>query len=189
LTFAAWPFGAPFVTFEVLVLWSILGLALVISVATDLTTRRILDAVTFPAIGLALAFRFWRQGLGSLEVGFISGAVAAAGAAALFASVAVFGKGFGWGDVKLMAAVGAAFGYPDAVDALVLISLVGAVQAVLSLLWQGALWDTLSAAVRRLAVRLMLLKDKGESPRRHIPYGVAIALGSFWAMWWEQSKM
>jgi prepilin peptidase CpaA len=26
-------------------------------------------------------------------------------------------------------------------------------------------------------------------PRRHIPYGVSIALGTFWAMVWQHSRL
>ncbi len=175
-----------------LVLWAVLSVALLASVVSDLVTRRIFDAVTYPALGVSLALRLWRQGWGDLEHGLISGLVSGAGAAGLFAVLAWRGRGFGWGDVKLMGAVGAALGYPLAVAALVFISLVGALQAVVTLIWQGAVWETLGAAVARLAARAHLARSaRAGSPvaagARQIPYGVAIALGTFWAMWWEQS--
>ena len=172
-------------------LWALLSVGLVVSIVTDLASRRILDAVTIPVMGVALALRFWLQGLGDLEQGLLSGLAAGAGAAALFAVLAFRGRGFGWGDVKLMGAVGAALGYPLVMGALVFISLVGALQAVVTLVWQGAVWETLSAAANRWAAKARLVKPRAptDNPGRHIPYGIAIALGSFWAMWWEHSNL
>jgi len=170
-------------------LWLLLTVALVVSVVTDLMSRRILDVVTLPTAAVALGARFWADGVGSLDAGLLSGLVSAVGAAGLFAVLALRGRGFGWGDVKLMLAVGAVFGYPLTMAALVFISLAGALQAVVTLLWHGAVWDTFSAAMTRLATRLKMRQaSPAVPPSRHIPYGVAIALGSFWAMWWDHSN-
>ena len=146
-----------------IVLWTILGVALLISVVTDVLGGRILDVVTYPSMLGALAVRLMFEGLGDSEGGLVSGAIGLVGAMALFGVLAWRGK-MGWGDVKLMGAVGAAFGYPLVLAAVVFISLAGAVQAVLALLRQG----------------------RGPAgAQRHIPYGVAIAFGCAWAMWWE----
>ncbi len=139
------------------VLWLVLGLTLIISVITDLKHRRILDIVTVPAFAVLLLIRLAWEGLGGLETGFVSGLLAAAACGGLFALLAWRGR-MGWGDVKLMAVVGAAFGYPLGLAALIFISLCGALQAVVT-----------------------LLARRG----RHIPYGVAIALGSVWTAWWH----
>ncbi len=168
------------------ILWVVLGIALVISLVTDAMTRRILDVVSLPAIAISLGLRLWFQGLGDLEHGFVSGLVSGIGSAGLFALLARKGKGFGWGDVKLMGAVGAAFGYPLVMAALVFISLVGALQALITLLWQGETWLTLQGFAQRWGARLKVLPKQTPPPTRHIPYGIAIALGSFWAMWWDQ---
>ena len=90
--------------------------------------------------------------------------------------------------MKLVAAVGAVFGYPLIMGALLFISLAGALQAIVTLIWQGAVWDTLRAVALRWGKRLKLSKNVVDAPARHIPYGVAIALGSFWAMWWDTSN-
>lgn len=172
---------------EHIALTSVAGVALFASVATDLLWRRILDAVTYPALALALGIRFATEGLGDSERGLLSGLIGASLAAAIFGLVAWRGR-LGWGDVKLMAAVGAAFGHPLTMAALVFTSLAGALQAVVTLIWQGAVWDTLLAAGRRLGKRLRLLPEAVQGAQRHIPYGVAIALGSFWAMWWEHTR-
>jgi prepilin peptidase CpaA len=105
----------------------------------------------------------------------------------LFAVLAWRGNGFGWGDVKLMAVVGAVFGYPLVLSALVFISLAGALQAVVALIWQGAVWDTLARGMQRVGEKLKIVKPaEAKTARRHIPYAVAIALGSAWAMWWDR---
>lgn len=161
-------------------LGGLLVLTLAVSVVTDLRWRRILDLVTYPAMGLALALRASFEGLGSLDTGAGSGLAGLALAAGAFGAIAFFGGGLGWGDVKLAGVMGATLGFPRAMTGLLLISLVGAAQAVISLIWQG----DLSATVRRV-----LTQGRGEggvdTPQRHIPYGVAIALGSLWAMWWD----
>ena len=171
-------------------LWLLLAVALVVSVVTDLMSRRILDVVTLPTAALALGLRAFHEGLGDLEHGAISGLVGAAGAGLLFGVLALRKRGFGWGDVKLMIGVGAAFGYPLVMASLVFISLAGALQAVVTLLWQGTVWNTVSSMMGRLAVKVKLASATPDTgPGRHIPYGVAIALGSFWAMWWDHANL
>jgi prepilin peptidase CpaA len=168
-------------------LWAVLGVALVISVVTDLLSRRILDWVTFPAMVGALGLRWALQGWGDLEHGVLSGLVAGAAGAALF-TPAAWRERMGWGDVKLVAAVGAAFGYPLGVAAIVFITLVGAVQALVTLIWHGVVWETLARSIRRVAQRARLAPAQVEAePSRRIPYGVAIAVGSFWAMFWQRA--
>ncbi len=170
-------------------LWIVLAIALVISVVTDVVSRRILDVVTFPTILLALVLRAYPfDGLGDAENGLLSGLLAGGASAGFFAVLAWRGGAFGWGDVKLVAAVGAVFGYPLIMGALLFISLAGALQAIVTLIWQGAVWDTVRAVGLKWGKRLKLSKDAVQGPSRHIPYGVAIALGSFWAMWWDTSN-
>jgi prepilin peptidase CpaA len=171
-----------------IVLWSILGVALVISVATDVMRREILDVVTYPLLVLALGVRWWAEGVGGLETGLVSGVVAGAGLALLLLRAALRER-MGWGDVKLMAGVGAVLGFPAVLAAAAFISLVGALQAVVVVLWRGEAWETLAGLSRRWAVKARLMQESAvSSPRRHIPYGVAIALGTFWAMWWQHDR-
>lgn len=168
-------------------LWVVLGVALVISVVTDLLQRRILDAVTYPALAVALFVRLALEGVGGLEEGFVSGVVGGALALLPFALFAWRGR-LGWGDAKLMAVVGAVFGFPLVMAALVFVTLVGALQAMVTLIWHGEVWDTLAAGMRRWVARLGRKRLAAEGAvGRHIPYAVAIALGSFWAMWWGRS--
>ncbi|AGC44882.1 type IV leader peptidase family protein [Myxococcus stipitatus DSM 14675] len=170
-------------------LWTVLGVALVISVVTDVLRREILDVVTYPLMAVGLGVRLATEGVGGLDEGLISGLVSGVGLALLLVPGALRGR-MGWGDVKLMGGVGAVLGFPASMAAAAFISLVGAAQAVVSLLWQGAVWDTVAAALRRWAVRLHLARsDARPTEQRHIPYGVAIALGTFWALWWQQQSL
>lgn len=169
--------------------WSILGVVLVIATITDAWRRVIPDWLTLPALVVLLGLRWWHGGLGDLQTGLISGLVSAAAVGGFFALWTI-GDRMGWGDVKLMAVVGAAFGFPVIQVAALLIALVGALQAVVTLLWEGALWATLERALSGVASKLGLAKaGRDASARRSVPYGIAIALGSFWTMWWERAAL
>lgn len=163
-----------------------LGAALVVSVATDLKSRRVPDWLTYPAWALLLLLRYLAWGVGDFETGLVSGVVASLGAAGMFALWALRQR-MGWGDVKLVGVVGAAFGWPSIVAALVFISLVGALQAVLSLLWKGETLQWLREKGRGVAARVGRGSGRIEATPRQIPYAVAIALGSAWALWWDSA--
>lgn len=157
--------------------YGLLSVTLVVALVTDLRARRIPDLLTYPAIVAALGLRAWLEGPGGLTTGVVSGLVGLIVAGGWFGLFALSGRGLGWGDVKLAAVVGACLGFPHAAAALVFISLVGAAQAVVSLAWSGGLGD----AVRRAFGR----DEPDGAGRKQIPYGVAIALGALWAMWWQ----
>lgn len=159
--------------------YGLLTLTLVVALATDLRGRRIPDVLTYPAMALALGLRAWFEGLGDdVTLGVFSGAVGLVAAGGWFALFAAFSKGMGWGDVKLAAVVGACLGVPLVLSALIFISLVGALQAVVALLWNGGLGETLRSVITRGS-------EEPPTSRKQIPYAVAIALGSLWAMWWN----
>lgn len=170
-------------------MWLLLGVALLISVVTDVLQRRILDAVTHPAIAAGLVLRFGAEGPGTFSTGFLSGALGALALGGLFGVMAWRGK-MGWGDAKLAAAVGACAGLETSLAAAVFISLTGAVQALITLAWHGAVVETAGAALARWAARLRLAPaPEHETARRHIPYGVAIALGTLWTFWWRNPNL
>jgi prepilin peptidase CpaA len=136
-----------------------LGISLGVSVLTDFRERRILNAVTYPALLLVTACVLWLGGLPLfLETAF--GALVCAGPLAL----AMWRGWMGAGDVKLMALVGlvagATGGWAFSLTVLVVVAIAGGVQA---LAWIGA------ARLRRRA------------PPRSIPYALAIAAGTTWA--------
>lgn len=165
----------------------LLLVALALGVFFDLVRRTIPAWVSLPALGGALVVRGVTEGLGGAEAGVLSGLVAAAAASALFALLAWRGKGktFGWGDAGLMAAVGGALGYPLVLTALAFISLVGALQALVTVVWQGAMWDVARGLAARWA-RWLKVEAGPQVASRHIPYSVAIGLGTLWTMWWDR---
>lgn len=138
---------------------AVLFAALAVSVVTDLRQRRILNAVTAPALLLVAACAVWLGGP-ALLLSAMGGALVCAGPL----SVAMWKGWMGAGDVKLMAvaglASGAAAGWPFSLTILLDVAVAGGLQA---LIWMGA-----AALARR------------EVPR-HVPYGVAIAAGTAWA--------
>lgn len=159
-------------------LFSLLAVTVLVAVATDLKARRIPDLLTYPATALSLALRLYFEGVGELTTGFLSGLAGLGATVAWFGAFALANKGMGWGDVKLAGVMGAALGMPLTLAAMVFVSVAGAFQAIVSLIWAGALSDTVRSVLAK--------KVEGDStPKRHIPYGVAIALGSAWAMWWD----
>ncbi|MGZ6124779.1 MAG: A24 family peptidase [Myxococcales bacterium] len=138
---------------------AILAVALAISAVTDLRQRRILNAVTYPALLGVAACVIWLGGI-VLLVEALLGALVCAGPML----VAMWRGWMGAGDVKLMAVAGlvsgAAAGWPSSLTVLLYVAIAGGAQA---LLWMAM------ARVRRK-----------ERPR-HVPYGVAIAAGTAWA--------
>lgn len=158
-------------------LFCLVVVTVLVAVATDLRWRTIPDLLTYPAMLIALGVRFYFVGFGDPTSGVFSGVIGLAVCAVWFGFFALRKSGLGWGDVKLAAVVGAAFGIPLIATAVIFISLAGAFQAIVSLIWRGALSDTVRAALNRDA--------STNAAKKHIPYGVAIAVGSLWAMWWD----
>ena len=165
-------------------------LALLVAAAyTDLASGKVYNWCSLPALFLGLLLAYVAGGVSE------GGAESSHGAASLvdsllglavgggvFGLFALFGA-FGFGDVKLAAAVGALKGWRFAAAALGFSALVGGVMALAVLIWKGQLWrglrDSLKAVVRpgKVAQRL-----PEESPARlTIPYGLAISIGTLWA--------
>ncbi len=162
-------------------LFSLLSVTLLVSALADWRSRLIPDVVLAPTLVLGLGLRFVFEGVGDLEEGVASGLAAAAGCGLLFGAVAWFNKGFGLGDVKLMMVVGACLGVSLGAAALLFTTIAGALQAVLVVIWQGAGRETVD--------RILRPQSNSSATRRHIPYGVAIAVGSAWAMWWAHGNV
>ncbi|MBS2031562.1 MAG: prepilin peptidase [Deltaproteobacteria bacterium] len=171
-----------------IVLYAVLGLALVISAVTDIKSRLIYDVITLPTILLSLLIRLVHGG----PINPLTNTWGlASGLAGLFIGFGVFfvmmlTGGMMAGDVKLMAAVGAALGIPGVVSALMFTALVGGLEAILVVVWKGSLVDTFVNMGRKLAHALRIKRMDGPpAEKTYVPYGVAIAVGSVWAMWWD----
>lgn len=154
----------------------VLGIGLVVAVACDLFAGRIPNSITATTLAACLGTRFVSAQLGDATSGLLSGVLGAALAALVFSGFAFFQRGLDWSDVKLLAAVGAGLGWPLVAPAAAFIAIAGAVLAIVFSLWKGALSATLQRIVRA--------GDNSQALRK-MPYSLAIAVGSLWAMWWD----
>jgi prepilin peptidase CpaA len=150
----------------------VLAIVLMIAVYGEVKENRIPNWLTLTGMGAGLLIgyfsgerAFWSH-LGGLAIGF--------GFLFIFY---VFG-GIGGGDVKLMGAVGALMGTELIKPTLFYTAAIGALLAVLIVIWRKDFWARTGWALRRLA---FWRKIEGERPAQAtpvtVPYGVAIAVG------------
>jgi prepilin peptidase CpaA len=160
--------------------------ALLIAPITDIRTHKIPNWVTFPVIFLALlvyskisgfqGLLFSAEGLGR---GFI-----------LLLPFHLAG-GTGAGDVKLLAATGAALGPGNLLCAFLTTGIVGLVLAAGALLFRPEARRKLVSRVYTALPTLVLARDLGFSPPARtegglrLPYGAAISLGALAYIFWE----
>ncbi len=155
----------------------VLAVMLTMAIYTELKEKRIPNWLTLPGMASGLLFgylhgttAFWFS-LGGLAIGF--------GFLFIFY---VFG-GLGGGDVKLMGAAGALMGADLIKPALVYTAFIGAVLAVMMVIWRKDFWTRIDQGLRRLA----FWRKKGGTPPVpaspiSVPYGVAIAVGCLLAL-------
>src|SRR4051812_32326630 len=173
-------------------LYAVLGIALAISAATDLKSRLIYNVITFPTMILTLLLRVGLVGWTSPDprlapYGLLSGLIGFAVGFGLFWLMSIR-EWVAMGDVKLMGAVGAGLGFPVVLYALMFISLAGGLLAVVVLLWEGSLLKTFGNMGKRIAHVLRIKRIEGQEPEhKYVPYGVAIAIGSAWAVYYDLS--
>ena len=165
-------------------------LAFVLAVAvTDLRRRRIPNLLTLPAAAVGLAVNLSTAGgLGALES--VGGLLAGLAAFLPF----YIARGFGAGDVKAMAAIGAFLGPQGALLAAAWILIAGAIGGVLVLLVCGK-HGAIQALARRWMLRAYLICTTGRLPQiqapagdaaaLRFPYGLAIACGTFASLAWS----
>jgi len=150
-----------------------------VALVTDLRRRLIYNWLTLPATAVGLVLGFVLDGPAG-GLGAFSGALVA------FLLFGLFGL-LGWvkfGDVKLMTAVGAFTRFPLVLWAIAYTAIVGGILAVVYALWQRRLGEVLSNLGRAIVGGVR--RDKGarlaELSTLTMPYGVAIALGTLWAV-------
>ena len=163
---------------------------LIIAVYTDLARGRIYNWCTIGGLvaGLLISYAlggFWDLGLGGPN---LVGALLGAAVALLVFAWPYFKGGIAAGDVKLMAAVGAIGGLQHGYIAYALFycSLVGAVMALLALIWRGRLLSGVKGALRFAFTLERISAGSGEpqgdgsdkTRKIAVPYGFAIAIGS-----------
>jgi len=137
----------------------------------DLDTWLLPHQITWPLLALGLLSPAWNP-----EVGWIDAAVGAGAGFSAFALVALIGEKLlkketmGWGDVWLLAGIGAWLGWQALLPVIVLSSLQGAVVGIALL------------AIRRPAADRPVPADLQDSdwvpPRHAVPFGPFLALGA-----------
>jgi prepilin peptidase CpaA len=161
-----------------------------VGAATDVRTRRIPNWLTYSGTVAALLARVGRSGWSGLETG-LAGALVAGTA---FCVVFLVG-GMGGGDVKLMAGVGAWLGPAHALVTLIATSIAGGILAlayvVISRRFGRTVMNVLKLARHRLTsgLRPHPRLNVRERETVRVPYGVAIAMGTFYCagyvFWWR----
>lgn len=165
--------------------WVAVGVALV-ACTTDLRSRRIPNALTFPAALLALAYHA-TSGTGSL-VSALAGLVVGL---LLFLPLYLL-RGMGAGDVKLLAALGAWLGAKSIVWVAMYAAIAGGVMAVAVALGSGYLKPMLSniwlllTHWRVSGVKPLdsLTLEKSAGPR--LAYAIPITTGLAVALWFQR---
>jgi len=145
---------------------------------TEVKERRIPNWLTYSVAVCALCASLvvcGMEGLKSSGMGLLLGAGA-------FLPFCLAGA-VGGGDFKMMGAVGAVIGYPMVLWGLYYTVLAGGALALFYAIWHGRLLSTLAEVARMLLGRGRGGKE-GEGLRKvpTLPFGLAIAIGTIWAI-------
>ncbi len=138
----------------------ILSILLLVAVVFDIRGHRIPNVLTFGGMVIGLIVNFLTTGLPGLEQSLIGLAVATI-IAGIFWNV----RAIGGGDHKLLMAVGAFVGYPMIVPVLIVVALMGGVQAII--------W-----AIVHRARSTTPLSWRQALKQTAMPYSLAIAAGT-----------
>jgi len=161
-------------TYKEIIIDSVLFLALIISLITDIKTRKILNIVTYPTILLGIAlntFFYHTAGLKFSLIGFAVGVV-------LFGIMFILG-GLGMGDVKLMGAVGALKGGFFVLQSIVYIGIIGGILTIFFLIWKGTFAQTVKNMFYMISSPFSKTSKEQvkKMPKIYLPYGPAIVIG------------
>lgn len=163
--------------------WHVKLVAVVLIVAAwiDGKELRVPNWITFPMVLTGLAFNAWVGGWSGMQDGLLGMVV---GLLTLLPLYAV--GGMGAGDVKLMAGLGAWLGPAVAWHAFVVSVVVGAVMAIIMVLWRKS-WSKHYGNFLMIAVEWMTVKNPKQlaeiaAERKPqmllLPYGIPICIGS-----------
>jgi len=164
-----------------------LSVVVFIAAIIDIRTYKIPNLLTYPAMLIALIYHTLTNGLNGLtfsSLGLLVGTV-------LF-SIPFFMGIMGAGDVKLMGAVGAVLGSRGVLNASLFTAVAGGIFAFILLLFHYKDFrfvtrtvETIQASLAtKCLLRIPAVENK-EKPRLY--YGIAIASGTLYTMWWKVS--
>ena len=151
-----WLWSQPLLAFNLLLLMFVCSFLILVAII-DLRYRLVLNIMVLPAALFTVLARYITPGTNMLGV-FIGGAFGFV----IFAMVAFLRPGeLGGGDIKLATLIGLAFGFPDALWALMIGVLAGGIVAI-----------------------LMLLSDRGDA-KSQIPYAPFLCFGALIALFYN----
>lgn len=157
--YATWHFGATFqAAGALIVIWTLVTLA-----AIDFDTQLLPDSITLPLLWLGLAFNFYGTfaDLNSAVIGAMAGYLSLWSIFWLF-KLATGKEGMGYGDFKLLAALGAWLGWQMLPAIILLSSVVGAI----------------------VGISLIVIFGRGRNVP--IPFGPYLAAAGLIALFWGQ---
>ncbi len=141
----------------------------------EVKERRIPNWLTLSGMALGLGAALIESGLAGLWNSFL-GLVIGGGVLLPFCLLGVVGGG----DMKLMAATGAIVGYPLVLAVMTDVCMAGGLLAVGIMAWNGILLTTFANAFRILFGMPKVSKGLKKPPM--VPYGLAIAAGTIYAV-------
>lgn len=152
---------------------------LIICVITDLKERKIYNKVLFPFLFIAWIFHSITAGWSGLTGALLGTAV---GLGILLIPYLL--GGMGAGDVKLLAVIGGLKGISFVLMASIYMALAGGFMAILFILYRKGFLKRLLYLMHGLrhGMRLSLLEEN-ESVKTTLPYGVAIAAGAIFQVY------
>ena len=164
-----------------------LSAALIIAATIDVRTYRIPNLLTYPTMLIALIYHTVTNGLNGLIFSSL-GLVVGMG---LFSIPFLMGV-MGAGDAKLMGAVGAVLGCRGVLNATLFTAVAGGLFALILLLSYYKNFRFVTSAVESIKASLTArcliripLSEKETKPKLY--YGIAIASGTLFTMWWRVS--
>jgi len=155
----------------------ILILLALTSFITDITKKKIYNIQTYPSIAAGLLLGYTSGGGHGI---LMSLAGLFTGLALLF--IIFLAGGIGAGDVKLLGAIGALKGTVFVLWTMFYTGLIGGIMAFALLIWKGRLLNTLKNMFIFLRHPVKARADQQQKEHMYLPYGVAISLGSVWAL-------
>lgn len=161
----------------------ILVIVLLISLYTDIKSRKILNIITLPTIIFGFVYNFYISGF---EGFLFSGKGFLVGLCVLMIPYLL--GGMGAGDVKLMAAIGALMGTSFVFYSFIYTALIGGLIGLLLIIKKRGLINSTKALLFNLIYfrsslgSIMMSNDKNSSIS--FAYGIAIVLGTFCTLIW-----
>lgn len=155
----------------------ILVLVLIICFITDLKEQKIYNKIIFPSLAIAIVLQGFYSGSDGLKGSLLGFAV---GFGILLVPYLL--GGFGAGDVKLLALIGAIKGWPFVVNTALYMAVIGGIISLAIIVFHKQTLNFLRQLGKMIFYSMYGIKTKIETPSapflKKYPYGVAIVGGA-----------